>query len=194
MILDSLPTVKAGDAIKAEHYNALVKAIKRRTPRASETVAVNATSNGFTLSASGGGRSGSSSSFRGCWAPTIKGAKGERKISFTSGYITDGIYIVLPELDDITCPDSTDVLYYVCLYVTFTPTVVDGYVTGGTIDSASIVIDSSLPINTDSDGNILLCTIKNGAVVDRHSWWSLGINLLAKDSSSGVYFRYYAAS
>ncbi len=192
MINDQLPYVKTGDPIKAEHINAIVKALKLRTPRPSDTVSVRQTANGFVMDAASGG--GANNAFRGCWCPTFRKVGETLKVDFTQGYLTDGVSTVTPTVTDITCPTATDTLYYAYLAVNFTPTEVDGYVTGGTIGSVSVIIDTSIPSNTNSTGYILLCTIRNGAVVDRHSFWSLGINLLAKDSSSGVYFRYYAAS
>lgn len=61
MINDQLPYVKSGDPIKAEHINAIVKAVKMRTPRPSNTVTVRQTSNGFVMDAATSASSGSAS-------------------------------------------------------------------------------------------------------------------------------------
>lgn len=132
--------------------------------------------------------------FTGCWAPSLRLDGEQLKISLTQGYVTDGTSVFTPDVSEIDCPSVEGTLYHVYLVVSFTTTEVDGYVTGGSISSITLEIDDAIPDNTSSVGYILLCSVQDGLVAARHSYWSLGVNFLAKDSSGGVYFRYYAAS
>ena len=55
------PNVKPGDAVRAEHLNAIVKGVRARTPTSSPTVKVVETATGFYMESRAAGRPGSGS-------------------------------------------------------------------------------------------------------------------------------------
>jgi hypothetical protein len=179
-MIDFLPSPKVGELIKADHIASITKAIRKRTPRNSPTVKVVETADGFWLEAKTGGAA--SGRFVGCWHPT---AVNEELINLTAGSITDGITTYLPDVTDITVhATNPQFIYLVCA---ITADTVDGYVTGGSITSATVQAFSSLQTNTDTTGYVLLCTWQEGAIGDRYTFWSLQAEIGNKGSGDVVF-------
>lgn len=186
MINDQLPYVKSGDPIKAEHINAIVKALKLRTPRPSDTVSVRQTANGFVMDAASGG--GGASSFRGAWCPTIIN---DELISLSAGSINDGTSTWTPSVSSIVV--TANQLNYIYLHVGLTPSLIDGYVTGGVLSSAAVQATTSTQTNSNTDAYILLCTVDTSTgTVTRYEWFSFGCQM--RNSGVGdVFFNYWTA-
>lgn len=186
MINDSMPTVKPGDAIKAEHYNALTKAIKARTPRPSDTVSVRNTANGFVMEAASGG--GAMSTFRGAWAPTV--SSDQTSVTLTAGSINDGTQTWLPDVTDIELvPNALNYIYLKCQ---LNPTTEDSFVTGGDLSSAVILATSSTQTNSNTYGYILLATVdlSGSGTVTRYAWFNFSCQL-RNQGVGDVRFHYW---
>lgn len=178
-MIDTLPSPKAGELIKADHIAQITKAIRKRTPRNSPTVRVVETADGFWLEARTGG---GGSRFVGCWYPTKVNSE---LINLTAGSITDGITTYLPDVTYIAVhATNAQYIYLVC---TITPTLVDGYVTGGTIDSATVQAFSALQTNSNTTGYVLLCSWQAGVIGDRYTFWSLQAEIGNKGSGDAVF-------
>jgi hypothetical protein len=179
-MIDTLPMPRVGDTIKAEHIAAISRALKKRTPRNSPTVKVHETADGFYLDAAPGG--GASSSFRGAWYPT---KVNDELINLTPGSITDGVTTRTPTVTNIVV--SATAPQYIYLVCGLTPTIVDGYVTGGTIDSATVQAFGSLQTNTNTTGYILLFTWQAGVLGARYKYFSFQGELGNRNTGDTVF-------
>lgn len=164
---ESLPQVKPGDSVKADHHNSLVKAVRRRTPVSSPTIKIVETSSGFycetvrNASVGGGGPEYA-------WTPK---RVNDELIEMSAGSISDGVTTRTPNVSAIAV--SATALQYIYLVCTLNVTRIDGFVTGGTVTAASVITYSGIQTNNDTTGYILLCTWQAGAIVDRFRYWSI---------------------
>ncbi len=106
------------------------------------------------------------------WTPS---AASSTSINLTAGSISDGFTTRTPTVTGISV-HATD-LQYVYLVCTLSPTLTDGFVTGGTVTSAVITAYGSAQTNTNTTGYILLFTWQAGAIVDRFRYWSIECQL-----------------
>lgn len=129
----------------------------------------------------GGGDAGS---FTGQWAPRRGSSLTELIVG--AGTIFDGTTI--HSIAEATVTVSASALQYVYLVCTLSPTLIDGYVAGGTITATpSIAAYSSVQTNTNTTGYILLCTWQAGAVVQRYVWFGFVAELLNKNTGDTVF-------
>jgi hypothetical protein len=115
---------------------------------------------------------GGGSSAEYAWTPT---AASSTSINLTAGSISDGVTTRTPTVTGISV-HATD-LQYVYLVCTLSPTLTDGFVTGGTVTAAVITAYGSAQTNTNTTGYILLFTWQAGAIVDRFRYWSIECQL-----------------
>lgn len=186
MTPEPLPIVKPGDAVRAEHHNALVRAIRRRTPVSSPTVDVVETSSGFYCSSKSGGGGGGMNAFSGNWKPTSTNSE---TVTISSGTIFDGATTTI--VPDTTVNVTSGELNYIYLECTLSPSFIDGYVVGGIVTGASILSDTDVRINGNTVAYILLCTWQDG-LVDRYQWFSFNCEMVNSGTGNTVF--YYWAS
>lgn len=105
--------------------------------------------------------------FKGCWYPT---AVDSTHINLTGGTFTCGATFI-PNVTNITVSAST--LTYIYLTATLSATYEDGYVTGGSATSASIIGSTSILSSSGTTGYIPLCSWQAGALVARFEFFSL---------------------
>lgn len=186
MINDQLPYVKSGDPIKAEHINAIVKALKLRTPRHSDTVSVRQTANGFVMDAASGG--GAMSGFTGAWNPIV--SSDQTTVTLSAGSINDGTQTWLPDVTEIELVPS--VLNYIYLKCQLSPTTEDSFVTGGDLSSTVILATSSTQTNSNTYGYILLATVdlSGSGTVTRYAWFNFSCQL-RNQGVGNVRFHYW---
>lgn len=175
------PNVKSGDAVRADHINTLVRAIRRRTPINSPTVDVVENATGFALRARPGG--GGGGGFRGLWHPT---KVNDEAVKIGAGTLFDGT--TLHTIAESTIAVSASALNYIYLVCGLSPTYIDGYVTGGTVTATpTVAAYSSAQVNTNSTAYILLHTWQAGALVQDYAWFGFGTELLNKNVGDVVF-------
>lgn len=186
MINDQLPYVKTGDAIKAEHINAIVKGLKSRTPRPSDTVSIRQTANGFVMDAATGGNGGNG--FIHAWKPRLSRQEG------TTDYI-----IVYPGVFGGEIPNiGGEFLYdepelaitganengkYVYIHASLSLTITDGFINGYTLNDVEVQAFSTQQTNDDSNFYHLLFSWSRNRVV-QYSYWSQGF--VARDDGTAT--------
>lgn len=126
------------------------------------------------------------STFKGAWSPSIVDGT---TVNLTGGTIFDGVYTWVPNVTGISV--TANAVNYLYLHVTFSPTYVDGYVTGGGLSSATVEAYTSTRSNTNSDGYILLAQVEmSTSTITRYHWYSFGSQL--RNSGVGnVIFNYW---
>jgi len=185
-MIDQLPLPKVGDPIKAEHIAAITRAISKRTPRNSTSVKVHELADGFYLEAAPGR---SSSTFKGAWYPSREAAN---LLNLTAGLLYDGVTTHFPQVTNITIhPEALRYIYLVC---TLTPTTVDGFVTGGTVNATPVITAySSTQTNTNTTAYILLFTWQAGALLQRYAYWNMACQL-RNVNTGDVSFQHWVCS
>lgn len=134
----------------------------------------------------------SGSDFKGKWYP--KRGSSDTEVIMTGGAIFDGT--TLSTVAGATISVHATSLNYIYLECDLSKTTVDSYVSGGTVAPAStpLISATSVQVNTNTKGYILLCTWQAGALVDRYSYYSFACELLQKRSGSvgDVTFNWWA--
>lgn len=174
------PNVKSGDAVRADHINTLVRAIRRRTPINSPTVDVVENASGFALRARPGG--GGGGGFRGLWHPT---RVNDEAVKIGGGIVYDGVNTHI--VADATVAVSASALNYIYLVCELNPTFEDGYVAGGTLLSVGFHVSTSPELNTNTHAYILLHTWQEGALVQDYAWFGFGTELLNRNVGDVVF-------
>ena len=181
------PNVKPGDAVRAEHLNAIVKGVRARTPTSSPTVKVVETATGFYMESRAAGRPGSGSG--GCdysWTPSFAGNDGvgndhvQLNVGSVSGAtvtITDAETLVATSIlavpsPKLAIPDSGLYIAYVEITGTKTKTAND-FVTGFTISSATIKVSDGVPASSQSVRRLELFRWYNGTLYSQLTRYNL---------------------
>lgn len=126
-------------------------------------------------------RSRAAANFKGRWHPTIID---ETTLSVTGGTIFDGATTTIVPTTEVAINASE--LNYVFLQIAFATDTEDGYVTGGTVSSATIESNTTgVPANDNTTAHILLFTWENGAIVDRYEWFNFSCEFHQYGTTAG---------
>jgi hypothetical protein len=144
---ESLPQVKPGDTVKADHHNSLVKAVRRRTPVSSPTIKIVETSSGFYCEIVRNGASTGATQTRHPFYVSSTGA-------VTPGTV-NGSMVTLSEepLDNTSNVINMEINGPIWLAITFTLTWTStspAYLASAVFSSARIGHNDGLPSNTTS--------------------------------------------
>ena len=127
--------------------------------------------------------------FAGVWKPS-RGAS-DTELNVTGGTINDGTTTHI--IADAALTVHATSLNYIYLSCALTPTLTDGYVSGGTVDATPTIISStSVQSNTNSAAYILLCTWQAGALVLRAAWFPYACRL-GNSGTGDTLFQYWIA-
>lgn len=130
-----------------------------------------------------------SATFAGVWNPT-RGAS-DTALNVTGGTLYDGTTTHI--IADAALTVHATSLNYIYLSCALTPTLTDGYVSGGTVDATPTIISStSVQSNTNSAAYILLCTWQAGALVLRAAWFPYACRL-GNSGTGDTLFKYWIA-
>lgn len=194
MNLESLPSVHRGDAVKAEHHNSLVKAIRRRTPSSSQTIKIVETSSGFYCETIRGGSSGSEGGCQYSWTPRkVRTIEGYDVVVLNAGSVSgattnvNGVNILAnPELQIPNAADTTQIIY-LNIPVTKIQTA-DSFVYGSTITGgvATVEVNTSLPPSTQSNRYHELFRWRNGRLFNQLGKYNVAVYCRDDGTSTGV--------
>lgn len=163
---ESLPQVKPGDSVKADHHNSLVKAVRRRTPVSSPTIKIVETSSGFYCETVRNGSVGAAQTRH----PFYVSSAG----TVTPGTVNGSMVTLSGEpLDNTLNVINMEINGPIWLAITFTLTWTStspAYLASAVFSSATIGHNDGLPSNTTSvkyyqignvSGGIATMTIRN---------------------------------
>lgn len=176
MNLESLPQVKPGDSVKADHHNSLVKAIRRRTPVSSQTVKIVETTSGFYCETihSGSRASAQSHPFL---APSRASSSSVIQAGSVNGNLVTGSPVNI-------ATEGTAQLY---IRVTITLTIsANGYVADNFASETAWIYQtgSIVPDNTSSFFYVPVATYSNGVKTVQHL--TTNISLRPRDDGTGT--------